>query len=260
MQRISIEELYLGVKPKERVRTSGKAEIMITSEQIRAARGLLNWTQADLARESQISLASINNIERNSGSPRSDTLQTLEMTFINAGIEFIGQYGVQKSRDIFTIYNNQDDSFIKIWVDDFLSCMRTSADEGLFLGINEKDYMDYVPDQVLRYAEAQKETGFKERIILHEGDDFLLTHVDRYRWLSSDLLGKLPYIIYKDRVAMFDYPRKRIIIIRNQSIADNFRLQFDHLWNLSRPIPKNLTNKLDDPAFRDLVAKAKPVK
>ncbi len=233
---------------------------MITSEQIRAARGLLNWTQADLARESQISLASINNIERAIGSPRPDTLQTLEMTFMNAGIEFIGQYGVQKSRDIFTIYNNQDDSFIKVWVDDFLSCMRTPLDEALFLGISEKDYMEYVPDQVLRYADAMQQAGFKERIILHEGDDFLLTLPERYRWLSSDLLGKLPYIIYKDRVAMFDYPRKRIIIIRNQSIADNFRLQFEHLWNLAKPIPKHLKNKLDDPEFRDFVAAAKPVK
>lgn len=233
---------------------------MITSEQIRAARGLLNWTQADLARESQISLASINNIERNSGSPRPDTLQTLELTFVNAGIEFIGQYGVQKSRDIFTIYNNQDDSFIKAWVDDFVSCIRASGDEVLFLGISEKVFADYAPEQVLRYEALQKEAQFKEKIILHEGDDFLLTYVECYRWLSSDLLGKLPYIIYKDRVAMFDYPRKRIIIIRNQSIADNFRLQFEHLWNLAKPIPKHLKNKLDDPDFRDFIATAKPVK
>jgi transcriptional regulator with XRE-family HTH domain len=233
---------------------------MITSEQIRAARGLLNWTQTDLAGESGISLASINNIERDIGSPRPDTLRTLEETFITAGVEFIGQHGVQKSRDIFTIYNKQDDSFIKIWLDDFYSCIRDSNDDALFFGISEKDYVDYVPEQVIRYESLQKKTGFVERIILHEGDTFLLTSPSCYRWLSSDMLGKLPYIIYKDRVAMFDYPRKRIIIIRNQSIADNFRLQFEHMWALGKPLPSHAKNNLEDPEFREFVAKAKPLK
>ncbi|HEY1096410.1 MAG TPA: helix-turn-helix transcriptional regulator, partial [Alphaproteobacteria bacterium] len=51
---------------------------MITAEQIKAARALLNWKQSDLARESGVSLPSINNIERNIGSPRLDTLQSIQ--------------------------------------------------------------------------------------------------------------------------------------------------------------------------------------
>ena len=65
---------------------------MITSDQIRAARGMLNWSRKDLAEQSGLSFASMMRLESFAGVPSSNfrTLEAIKNTFEKAGIEFIG--------------------------------------------------------------------------------------------------------------------------------------------------------------------------
>jgi len=65
---------------------------MITSAQIRAARGLLNWSRKDLAEKSGISFASMMRLESFDGVPSSNikTLDALKKAFEEAGVEFTG--------------------------------------------------------------------------------------------------------------------------------------------------------------------------
>ncbi len=65
---------------------------MITSAQIRAARGLLDWSRKDLAEHSGVSFASMIRLESFEGVPSSNirTLEAIKKAFEEAGIEFIG--------------------------------------------------------------------------------------------------------------------------------------------------------------------------
>lgn len=65
---------------------------MITSAQIRAARGLLNWSRKDLAEKSGVSFASMMRLESFDGVPSSNvkTLEALKKAFEDAGVEFTG--------------------------------------------------------------------------------------------------------------------------------------------------------------------------
>lgn len=65
---------------------------MITSSQIRAARGMLNWSRKDLAEHSGVSFASMMRIESFDGVPASNfkTLEAIKGAFESAGLEFIG--------------------------------------------------------------------------------------------------------------------------------------------------------------------------
>lgn len=63
---------------------------MISSAQIRAARGLLNWTQAMLAHRAQISAVTLHMIESNHVDPRASTLRAIEAALEKAGVELIG--------------------------------------------------------------------------------------------------------------------------------------------------------------------------
>jgi transcriptional regulator with XRE-family HTH domain len=65
---------------------------MITSAQIRAARGMLNWSRKDLAEHSSVSFASMMRLESFEGVPASNfkTLESVKDAFEKAGIEFIG--------------------------------------------------------------------------------------------------------------------------------------------------------------------------
>jgi transcriptional regulator with XRE-family HTH domain len=62
---------------------------MISAMQSRAARGLLHWTQNDLARKAGISAVTIRNYENGKTEPNPATLVVLKQTFEKAGIEFI---------------------------------------------------------------------------------------------------------------------------------------------------------------------------
>lgn len=65
---------------------------MITSDQIRAGRALLRITVLELAKLSEIGIATIKRIEAGSGLPSANvkTIDSLTRAFQNAGVEFIG--------------------------------------------------------------------------------------------------------------------------------------------------------------------------
>jgi len=63
---------------------------MITSAQIRAARGLLKWTQATLAARAATSIVTLNMIENDSVTPRPGTLDGIQRALEAAGVEFLG--------------------------------------------------------------------------------------------------------------------------------------------------------------------------
>lgn len=65
---------------------------MITSEQIRAARILVRWEQADLAKRAGLSRATIKRLEGRPGAIKvqPQTFAALLRAFQNAGIDLIG--------------------------------------------------------------------------------------------------------------------------------------------------------------------------
>jgi transcriptional regulator with XRE-family HTH domain len=62
---------------------------MITRDQIRAGRALLNWSQLALATAANLSPAAIKNIERGALDPRASMLAAIEEAFDRAGVMFL---------------------------------------------------------------------------------------------------------------------------------------------------------------------------
>ncbi|SDF48090.1 Helix-turn-helix [Limimonas halophila] len=61
---------------------------MITPEQCRAARGLLKWSQKDLADASGVSNQSVRDFELGHKNPQQSTLAVIQRAFEEAGVEF----------------------------------------------------------------------------------------------------------------------------------------------------------------------------
>ena len=66
---------------------------MITPAQCRAARGLLNWTQPDLAKAASVGKTTVHQFEVGGGEPRNATLTVIRTAFETAGVEFIAENG-----------------------------------------------------------------------------------------------------------------------------------------------------------------------
>jgi len=59
---------------------------MITPEQCRAARGLLDWSQQDLARAAEVGIVTVRQLEAGSIQPRRATLIVVRGTLEDAGV------------------------------------------------------------------------------------------------------------------------------------------------------------------------------
>ncbi|MBB3903956.1 helix-turn-helix domain-containing protein [Methylobacterium brachythecii] len=62
--------------------------------QVRAARSLLSWSQADLAARAGVATRSVADLETQTTRPRRETLTKLKSVLIDAGIRFIRSDGV----------------------------------------------------------------------------------------------------------------------------------------------------------------------
>jgi predicted transcriptional regulator len=66
---------------------------MVTSAQCRAARGLLDWSQQDLAHEAGIGIVTVRQLEAGASAPRRATVDVVRRAFEKAGVDFIDENG-----------------------------------------------------------------------------------------------------------------------------------------------------------------------
>ena len=62
---------------------------MITPSQCRAARGLLKWSQQQLADAAGVGIVTIRQFENDQAEPRSATMQVIERAFSDSSVQFI---------------------------------------------------------------------------------------------------------------------------------------------------------------------------
>jgi ribosome-binding protein aMBF1 (putative translation factor) len=65
----------------------------MTREQCKAARGLLDWGQADLAEKAAVGVVTVRHFEAGDHTPRRATLDVIKRALEAAGVEFIDENG-----------------------------------------------------------------------------------------------------------------------------------------------------------------------
>lgn len=209
----------------------------ITTAQIRGARGILNWSQQDLAQRTGISATSIGAIENGQTTPRESTLSTIRKTFESSGIEFIGLEGMrQRSGDVRT-YKGAD-GFIEFY-NDIYNTVRDNGAEIFVSNVDERQFVkilgDFAKTHVDRITDL-KNVSYK--ILIREGDNYVPgSSYAEYRWIPKDLFASVPFYVYGDKLAVMIFNNEpAVIVLRYPSIADAYRVQFLDMWTRSLPV------------------------
>lgn len=216
----------------------------ITTAQIRGARGILNWSQADLAARTGISSTSIGSIENGQSTPRASTLHTIQRAFEDAGIEFIGQEGVkQKSGDVRVLTGRG--GFFELFDD-----IRRAVAEGLSdLAICNADERKLAQWHDTAFADYHKALAaaarLEVRILSQENDTYFPAEsYAQYRWLpkKAGQASGTSFIVYGGTLAVLMLDAEPVIVLMNYpAVADSYRRQFDVLWEAAI-IPPDLAD------------------
>jgi len=215
---------------------------MISSEQIRGARGLLGWSQLDLARNCHLSKTAINNIERNLVNPRSSTLAIIRATLEGYGVEFLGELGVNLKRDIFNVSSEEGERGFANYLADITRSLRGTNEISLHFNVDDQLLVDIgFGDVMHKYYEEMRRFGLRDKVLVQEGDlvRYGPPDVSDYAWLPKNMFSVTGYSIYGNKYVIFilEGEKIRTVTIENASVADVFRKQFEGIWALCKPQP-----------------------
>ena len=212
---------------------------MIDFRQIRAARALLNWSQADLARASEMATSSIKNIESESASARKETLAQIHDAFDLNGIEFTPGTGVRLKNDIIAVHDGKRATAALL--DSIYAHVQTSPErEVCIIGLDEAFSVETDGAQVLaNHIERLTKAGIRERILICEGDTRFLNAPECYRWLPRQYFTRnAPIYIFGHRIAIHSGSlKRRTIIIESRALAQHMRMVFTLLWDCASIAP-----------------------
>ena len=203
---------------------------MIQPNQIRAARHYLNIDQKTVAEASGVSAMNISDIENEKGNPRSSTLKAIQSFFENRGIKFTENGGIEPAQNYVTIYEGKNCYFNLLL--DVQDTFAKRSGEMLCSGSDERRSSTGVINQLRK----MRQDGISMRSLIAKGNTYLMGKLSEYRWMPEGLFidGDVK-VIYADRVAYLvswaETPR--VIVIQDQTIAEEAKRQFDFIWQYS---------------------------
>jgi transcriptional regulator with XRE-family HTH domain len=207
----------------------------MTPALIRAARGLLDWQQQDLATMANLSLSAINKFERGIGKTRSSTILAMVRTLKEAGIDFPPGGGVRQSDEITSIQRIKGDDFVKKLDEDIYAAVIKPGDEIYSCSADESQWFEPSIKEVAgHYYKWRTKMAVKQLYLVPYGNTVFESPKSHYRLLPPPLIGKIAFIIYGDRVALVMWRKKQIFILRGQELVHPFREQFKFLWRLGK--------------------------
>jgi transcriptional regulator with XRE-family HTH domain len=205
---------------------------MLTVPQIRAARGLLGWTQKELATISGISHAAIAQIERGAGNPRAETLSILKQAFEKYDLEFSDDPGVRQRREPFgvTIWQGRE-AVLRVWKDIENTFADTKGGEVLLSSLDDALWANLYPKELPVMIRRRQELKITTRSLIKKSDDNVTLPPGHVRVVTRAGFAHAPYYVYADKLVMLKISDPiRVILVQNPTMAGNFRQQFEIDW------------------------------
>lgn len=215
---------------------------MITTAQIRGARGILNWSQGDLSDRTDISATSIGSIENGLTQPRESTLAIIQKSFEDAGIEFLPNDGIRKRIGEVRVLTGR--AGFQEFYDIIYQELLKSPSEVLVSDVDERLFEKWHgAENVKSHIERMKSvSGVSYKILLREGDKYITnTGKDvEYRWIPKDQFSSVPFYVFGDKLAIIIFDNEPTVILMDYSIVSKaYAIQFNALWDRSKTIKEN---------------------
>ncbi len=206
--------------------------MLITADQIRAARALKNWSQTDLSDRTGLAVPTIANIELGKQIPGKNTIEKIIDAFSIGGVR-ITTNGVEFDQN--EIFSLVGDGKFKNLIRDALQILEDlPPEERSFWALNAEDIVT-TDEETDIYLEMLKKGISLRRIISNKAaikyNEFETKLIDHK---YSDDKGAV--FIFADKIALYTGAEgdeePTTLIITNARIAETYRKQFSFMWDM----------------------------
>jgi len=214
----------------------------ITMAQIRCARGLLDWSQAELSRRTDISTTSIGNIESGNTQARESTLQVIRNVFERAGIDFIGMDGVRLQTEFMKTYTGVQG--LSDFMDHVYETAKQFGGEIVLFNAYPENWIKLLgQDWMDMHSKRMSGLGNKisVKITSKPGETrFISKDFAEYRWFPKELFSDRCLYAYGDNIAFVNFEENNVsvTVLQQNDFAHAFRILFNIAWEHVAVSPK----------------------
>lgn len=202
---------------------------MITIEQCRAARGLLGWTQQDLAEASGLSKTAINNFEKNHSDIKVESLRAIRMAFESADIEFMEYEGLRRKSDKAHIVSGPM-AFSEI-IEDIRHQLTQGVQEVLIQHFDPQILKHIGQEEIDHYMSVLTHSGASQKLLCARGTIPAISTPAMTRWMYGDQLQTgMTGFIYGDKLVLRVWRQNLFIVTHSRMAASAEKMRFEMLW------------------------------
>lgn len=213
---------------------------MISLNQMRAARALLDLSQEEVAHAIHVATNTFSKIENGKSGISVEHMRDIQRFYESHGVEFIPGDGVRKRQGLIVEYNGaegfrsfMDDVYETVKVQGGLICIHNVRPDNWIKWLG-KEWNTFHTERMLKIRKS-----FEFRITIKQGDhNFLGKHAE-YRWLPERSWNDQTFYAYGDRLALmlFEPEAINIRVIHSKRFSAGFRSLFSLAWEHIPPIP-----------------------
>jgi transcriptional regulator with XRE-family HTH domain len=213
----------------------------ITTAQIRGARGILNWSQQDLAQKTGISATSIGSIENGQTTPRQSTLETIKTTLERNGIEFLGLEGVRVQSNYVQTMSGREG--FRTFMDHLYETAKEYGGEIVLFNAKPSNWYKWLGEEWFNaHSKRMQDLGDKItfKITAKQGENLFISRgFAEYRWFPEEILSDRALYAYGDNLGFvnFEDDKVSVIILKQADFAQAFRVLFNIAWDNVAVIP-----------------------
>lgn len=210
---------------------------MITPEQIRAARALLDWPTSELAKRTALTVNGLNKIERGHVNAQRETLEKIQRVFEDSGLEFLPGSGLRRKDKLVSSYEGKD--AWKVTFDDFVATLgkhdvfrMAFLDEG---ELHEKLCVDQ--DYLLKNLKTRQNKKVFHKVLVPENRYVYFPSYDTYHVVPEAYHSPYPLFIYKNKLSLLSWQfAPKVIFIEDERFADAAAKLFDFIFDHTKTV------------------------
>lgn len=145
---------------------------------------------------------------------------------------------IERGEDPVSVEVFKGKSALRLSLQDIVRVLKEQGGHNYCTAVDELLLLDRDPIVIEQYKREMLQNNMKEKVIIRKGMRGLFPpQMSEYRHVPDRYFNPYPVQIYGHTVQiLLTGSPHHLIIIRNQSIADSFRKQFELMWSVAKPL------------------------